>query len=216
MKIVGGVGNGVFETIQDLVPFTELAYLQADDPDLFSDLWVKVGDTLAVIWKQFLEEYNDLLAVGRFGDDLGFKSAPLLAPNTIREHVIPQYQKIISQIKGAGIPFLLHSCGCIFDVMDDIIDETGIDAKHSNEDAIAPFGKWVGLYGGRIGNFGGLDMDVICRSREDDLRSYIREVVIPIKDIPGLAVGSGNQIADYIPPENFIAMIEELRTIRNV
>ncbi len=28
--------------------------------------------------------------------------------------------------------FLLHSCGCIFEVMEDIL-ATGIDAKHSNE-----------------------------------------------------------------------------------
>ena len=214
IKIVGGVGNGLFETIQDFVPFTDLAYLQADDPELFADLWARIGDTLVSIWKQFLAEYGDLLALGRFGDDLGFKSAPLLAPDTIREHVIPQYKKIVSLIKGTGVPFLLHSCGSIFDVMDDIIEQTGIDAKHSNEDAIAPFGKWIELYGDRIGNFGGLDMDVICRSKEDDLRKYIRDVIIPIKDTPGLAVGSGNQIADYIPPENFIIMVDELRKIR--
>ncbi|MDR1030283.1 MAG: hypothetical protein LBL76_05370 [Treponema sp.] len=47
-----------------------------------------------------------------------------------------------------GKPFLLHSCGCIFKVMDDLI-AARIDAKHSNEDAIAPYGR-------RIGNFGGL------------------------------------------------------------
>ena len=100
--------------------------------------------------------------------------------------------------------------------MDDIIGTVEIDAKHSNEDAIAPFRRWIELYGERIGNFGGLDMDVICRSTEDNLRHYIKDVITPIKDAPGLAVGSGNQIADYIPPENFITMVEELRTIRGV
>lgn len=48
MKIVGGVGNGIFETIQDFVPFTALAYLEIDDPELFTDLWIKVGDTLNI------------------------------------------------------------------------------------------------------------------------------------------------------------------------
>ena len=32
--------------------------------------------------------------------------------------------------------------------MDDII-ELGIEAKHSNEDAIAPFGRWIQDYGGQ-------------------------------------------------------------------
>lgn len=64
--------------------------------------------------------------------------------------------------------------------MDEIIETTGIDAKHSNEDAIAPFSKGVEDYGQRIGNLGGLDMDVICRSTENVLRKYIRKNIEPL------------------------------------
>lgn len=105
MKIVGGVGNGIFETIQDFVPFTDLAYLEIDDPELFAELWMKVGDNLYRIWERFLFSYSDILAIGRFGDDLGFKSAPLLNPQTIREHIIPQYKKnyISCSVKGYSL-----------------------------------------------------------------------------------------------------------------
>ena len=34
MKAHGGVGNGVFETVQDFVPLTEIAYMQIDDPEV--------------------------------------------------------------------------------------------------------------------------------------------------------------------------------------
>ena len=213
MKIVGGVGNGIFETIQDFVPFTDLAYLEMDEPELFENLWIKVGEALNITWDHFLDEYSDILAVGRFGDDLGFKSAPLLNPKTIIKHILPQYKRIVNKVKSRNIPFLLHSCGNIFDVMENII-ETGIDAKHSNEDTIAPFSKWVKDYGDKIGNFGGLDMDVICRSREEDLRKYIRRNIGPLIDSKGIAIGSGNQIADYVPPENFQIMVDEVRKIR--
>ena len=36
--------------------------------------------------------------------------------------------------------------------MEDLITDVGIDAKHSNEDQIAPFPEWVRRYGDRIGN----------------------------------------------------------------
>ncbi len=98
--------------------------------------------------------------------------------------------------------------------MDEIIEVTGIDAKHSNEDGIAPFSRWVEDYGQRIGNFGGLDMDVICRSSEEVLRKYIGGKIEPLMDFNGLAIGSGNQIADYVPPENFQVMVDEVRKIR--
>ncbi len=41
MKALGGVGNGVLEISEDLVGFQYLAYMMADDPDLFADLYAR-------------------------------------------------------------------------------------------------------------------------------------------------------------------------------
>ena len=35
MKAVGGIGNGLFETLQDFVPFQELPFLQMDEPEAY-------------------------------------------------------------------------------------------------------------------------------------------------------------------------------------
>ena len=206
MKAVGGVGNGIFETAQDFVPFTDLSYLMVDDEEAFALLFAKVGDLFTEIWRRFLARYADMYAVCRFGDDLGFKSATLLQPSVITEHIIVQYRRIIDQVHRAGKPFLLHCCGKIFDVMEPIID-AGIDAKHSNEDAIAPFSEWVARYGDRIGNFGGIDMNVLCIEDEPTIRAYVTDVLRYCEGKRGIAIGSGNQIADYVPPEGFEAMI---------
>lgn len=154
MKALGGVGNGVFEISEDLVGFEYLAYMQADDPDLHRDVYRKIGNLMVEIWTEFLDRYADVFAVCRFGDDLGFKTSTLTSPNTIRQHIIPQYKRVITRIKAAGKPFLLHSCGNIFAIMEELI-AIGIDAKHSNEDVIAPFDEWIRLYGDRIGLMGG-------------------------------------------------------------
>lgn len=210
MKAVAGVGNGLFEIVQDFIPITELAFLEMDDPPAFELLWKRVGDLMYAIWERFLARYGDAYCLFRFGDDLGFKTSLLMKPETVRTHIIPQYRRIIELIHSTGAPFLLHSCGAIFEVMDDIID-AGIDAKHSNEDAIAPFTDWVERYGDRIGNFGGVDMDLLCRSDEQGIRDYVKELLVKLGDAPGIALGSGNQIADYVPPEGFLAMVEAVR-----
>ena len=142
MKAVGGPGNGIFECVQDIVGYTQLCYLSVDDPELYADLFRKVGETNLAIWERFLERFSDLYCVVRFGDDLGYKNNPLLSAGDIRTHVIPQYRRIIEAAHRRGKPFLLHSCGCIFPVMEDLI-AAGIDAKHSNEDQIARFPEWV-------------------------------------------------------------------------
>jgi len=150
MKAVGGVGNGVFEISEDLVGFEYLCYLFADDPELFAELYCKIGDLMVTIWKKFLEDYSDIYVICRFGDDLGFKTSTLLKPDQIRDFVIPQYKRVVDLVHANNRPFLWHSCGNIFEVMEDVI-EIGIDAKHSNEDIIAPFDKWISLYNDRIG-----------------------------------------------------------------
>ena len=213
MKAVAGIGNGVFEIVQDFVPLSELALLEIDEPEVFSLLWEKAGDLLISLWSEFFPRYGDLYSLCRFGDDLGFKSSTLVSPETIRTHILPQYRRIVSLIHSKGKPALLHCCGNIFEVMDDIID-TGIDAKHSNEDTIAPFSVWLEKYGNRIGNFGGVEMNVLCLNTEQEIKEYVKDVLRTASAYPGVAIGSGNQIAEYIPPEGFIAMVEAVREYR--
>ena len=138
MKAVGGPGNGVFECVQDLTGYQNLCYIAVDDEELYAGLFEAAGTLSQQIWSRFMKEYGDIYCVLRFGDDLGFKSNSLLSSDDIRAHILPQYKKVIDIVHSWNKPFLLHSCGCIFNVMDDLI-ACGIDAKHSNEDQIAPF-----------------------------------------------------------------------------
>lgn len=214
MKVVGGVGNGVFETVQDLVGYEKLVYMQVDNPELFEKLIVRVGDLLVEIWTEFLKRYKDAFCVCRFGDDLGFKTGPLLSSESIRRYIIPQYKRVIALVHEAGLPFILHSCGCIFEVMDDLI-EAGIDAKHSNEDAICDFTRWVDNYNDRIGLFGGIDMDIIVRETPDEVYRVTKELATELRaKTQGFAFGTGNQIHHQIPPANFSEMLRALREVR--
>lgn len=205
MRAVGGPGYGVFETVEDITGYMDLCYLSDDDPELYSALFTAVGDLYRRIWKRFAKDYSAAYCVFRMGDDLGFQSNTLISYSDIREHILPVYRDIVQISHDAGRPFLLHSCGRIFPVMEDII-ATGIDGKHSNEDAIAPFSTWVSLYGDRICNLGGIDMNVLCLLPEAEIRSIVLRTIEESIDHKGFALGSGNSIPDYVPVEGFLAM----------
>jgi uroporphyrinogen decarboxylase len=214
MKALGGVGNGAFEISEDLVGYEHLAYMSIDDPELYRDLYLRIGDLMVTIWREFLERWRDLFAICRVGDDLGYKVSTLVSPEVIRSHVVPQYRRVISLVHGAGRPFLWHSCGNIFAIMDDMID-AGIDAKHSNEDVIAPFDTWIDRYGEQIGLLGGVDVDILCR--EDPQTVFERVVDMGRrfrKSARGYALGSGNSIPDYVPVEGYLAMIRAGQALR--
>jgi uroporphyrinogen decarboxylase len=214
MQAVGGVGNGVFELAEALVGLEYLPLMQVDDPDLYADVFRAIGDTLCAIWSEFLPRYGRFFAACRIGDDLGFRSSLLTNPSTVREHILPQYRRIVGLVHAAGRRFLWHSCGCIFEVMDDMI-ALGIDAKHSNEDAIAPFDRWIELYGARIGLLGGFDMDFLCARAESDVYEGVLERGMRFrKCATGYALGSGNSIPDYVPVQNYLAMVRAAHEIR--
>ncbi len=214
MKAIGGVGYGVFEISEDLVGFERLPYMMVDDPELFARLYHRIGDLMTTIWSRCLAEFGDTFAICRMGDDLGFRSSTLVSPRLIRQHVFPQYQRIIGIIKAAGKPFLWHSCGKIFSVMDDAI-ALGINAKHSNEDAIAPFEDWITRYGDRIGLLGGIDVDILCQKPPGEVFDIVYERGCKYRSLAkGYALGSGNSIPHYVPVEGYLAMIEAARKIR--
>jgi uroporphyrinogen decarboxylase len=92
-----------------------------------------------------------------------------------------------------------------------LIDNVKIDAKHSNEDDIAPFNVWLEKYGNRIGNFGGIDMNVVVLKSPLEIKEYVKNVYHYSKGYKGIAIGTGNQISPYVPPENFIGLTEAVR-----
>ena len=215
MKAYGGCGYGIFESSQDLIGYESLCTMQYLDPDLFKDVFIKIGDLYVELWSEMIKRYDDLFVFYRMGDDLGFKTSTLLEPDTIRNHILPQYRRVIDLIHNSGKKFLLHSCGCIFDIMPDII-QIGIDAKHSNEDEIAPFEKWIDLYSDKIGLFGGIDVNILCQNSYDDVYKYVLEKGMEYRaKASGYGIGSGNSIAEYVPVEGFRAMIDAVITLRD-
>jgi uroporphyrinogen decarboxylase len=98
--------------------------------------------------------------------------------------------------------------------MEDIIN-LGIDAKHSNEDQIAPFQVWIEKYSDRIGLFGGFDLNLLVLEKPETVRHIVLDRGVQYrKAAKGYGLGSGNSIPEYIPVEGFLAMIEAVKEIR--
>ena len=214
MKAFGGCGYGIFESAQDLVGYTNLCMMLYEDPELFTDIFKRIGNLYEELWAGMIRDYSDIFVFFRMGDDLGFRSNTLLSPDTIREHIVPQYKRVINLVHQAGKKFLMHSCGCIFDIMNDLID-AGIDAKHSNEDQIAPFTRWIEDYSDRIGLFGGFDMnELILKPYDDVYQKVLEEGVEFRRKTKGYGLGSGNSIPEYASVEGFEAMIDAVKEIR--
>lgn len=214
MKAYGGCGYGIFEASQDLVGYEPLCLMQYLDPELYTDLFLRIGDLYFELWTWVIKNCSDIFVFYRMGDDLGYKTSTMLEPEIIRQYIFPQYRRIIDLVHNSGKKFLLHSCGNIFTLMEDIIN-LGIDAKHSNEDQIAPFSEWIEKYSERIGLFGGFDMNELIMNDYDYVFEKVRVEGSRFRAMAkGYGLGSGNSIPDYMQEEGFMAMIDAVKAIR--
>ncbi len=203
--IVGRV-SGVLENTMFTLGFEGMSYLLADDPTVVRD----AADAVGAVILNVVETMAAMEGVGAifFGEDMGFKSASMLSPAAMRELIFPWHRRIVAAAHARGRPILLHSCGNLRALMEDIL-ATGWDAKHSFEDVIQPITEAKKLYGDRIAVLGGIDMDLLSRGSEADVRRQVREVIRACAPGGGFALGSGNTVANYVPVGNYLAMLDE-------
>ncbi len=189
--------------------YEPLSYALYDAPRLVSDMFERVG-TLLVAAHRKMAEVKGIGALC-LGDDMGFKTGTMIAPELLRQYVFPWQKKIVEVAHDHNLPLILHSCGNLNAIMDDLIDLVGIDAKHSYEDAILPITEAKWRWGDRIAVLGGVDVDLLTKGSEEQVRARVREIVRACAPGGGFALGTGNSVANYIPVKNYLAMLDEGR-----
>ena len=208
MGIWGCLTQGVLETtLNMLMGYETLSFLLYDDTGLVKAVFDKVGQLTYQGYKKIIG--LDKL-IGFFqGDDMGFKTGTLVSPEVLRKYVLPWHKKFAELAHQHGLLYVLHSCGNLESIMEDLIEDVKIDAKHSFEDAIMPVTDFKKKYGDRIAVIGGVDVDKLCRLEEKDLRLHIRSILDGCMQDSGYILGSGNSVANYIPVDNYLAMLDE-------
>ena len=206
MKMMVCPSSGVFEIASEsLLGFEGMSYLLVDNPGLVEATFKRVGEMLYTFYQNVI----DIDKVEGFfqGDDLGFKTATFLSPALLKRMVLPWHQKFAALAHQHQKMYWLHCCGNLLSLTDDFIKEVKIDAFHSFDDNIIPVGEFKKKHK-EIAVLGGVDVDKLCRLNEEDLRKYVRNILkecMPER----YALGSGNSITNYIPIENYLAMLDE-------
>ncbi|MCM8767970.1 MAG: hypothetical protein NC921_04210 [Candidatus Omnitrophica bacterium] len=206
MGIFLSVSQGIFEIVMFLFGLENLCYLIYDDENLVEKTIDKVGEIIYNTIKRLIG-LEKLIGIFQ-GDDMGFKTQTLLPPEFFKKFILPWHKKLSELAHQNKKFYILHSCGNIDLLMDFLIEQVKIDAKHSFEDEIMPVWKFKEKYGDKIGVIGGVDVGKLSLLNEDELRKYINQILEKCHG-PGYILGSGNSITNYIPIKNFLIMLQE-------
>ena len=211
MKAFTLVPGGILENLISLMGFEPLCFALIEQPDLVQAVVDKVGEVELEMYRRLCQ--YDHIGLLWLNDDLGFKTQTMISPAYLRQFVFPWHKRLVAYAHEHGKPVVLHACGNLREVYDDLIDDVKFDAKHSFEDVIQPVAEFKREYGHRIAAMGGIDVDVLARLDEEQVRQYVRKTIEACAPGGGWALGSGNTVANYIPIRNFLAMLDEGRKV---
>ena len=200
---------GVLENTLKLIGFDNLCYMLADDPELVGLIVDNVGQRLLDYYKQIID--YDCVGALVSNDDWGFNTQTMMSTADMRKYIFPWHKKIVELAQNAGKPAILHSCGRLDAVYDDIINDMKFNAKHSYEDNITPVEEMYDKLKGKIAVLGGIDMDFVCRKSQDEIFDRCT-AMLKKTNCEGYALGTGNSIPEYLPDDNYFAMISSVLT----
>jgi len=201
--------HSVFEQLSWLMGLEHLCVTLYDDTALIKAVIDRVGQVYLAAARTYVQFDRIKFLFG--GDDMGHKTGTLISPRHLRELVLPWHKRIAQVAHDAGRLYLLHTCGNIKQIMPDLVSDVGIDGKHSFEDTIERVEDVKRDWGDRIALLGGIDVDFLCRADEDAIRRRVRDTLEACMPGGGYCLGTGNSVANYIPLDSYLIMLDEGR-----
>lgn len=195
-----------------LMGYETLCYALYDQRELVEALARKILELETAQLKVALQFERIKLVWG--SDDMGFKTGLMIRAADMREFVLSGHKRLAEMAHAAGRPYLLHCCGKRSEIIEDLIEDVKIDAVHSWEDVIESITDAKRAYGRRLSLLGGIDVNFLCSATEADIRRRVRETLGICQDGGGFCLGTGNSVANYIPLDNYLIMLDEGRRWR--
>jgi len=205
MGLIGAWGD-IFTYTWEAMGFEQFAIALFSRPDFVAHLFRQLGQ-LAVQVCEALLSYDTVKAIW-YSDDLAYRSGLLVSPEIYRQHLFPWLRQIGDLCQRAGRPYLFHSDGALWKVMNDLIS-CGINALQPIEPNAMDIREVKRRYGNRLCLIGNVDVDILSRSTPETVRKQVRDLLRYVAPGGGYCLGSGNTVPSYVRLENYCALIEE-------
>jgi uroporphyrinogen decarboxylase len=205
-KAIIFLGHDAFEFSHYLRGLDNLLMDYMTNPEFVRRLARMVMEYKRPVQEQAAEEGADILLTG---DDYAHRCAPIMSPKHFREFVLPYLQEAVDVAKEKGVPFLKHTDGNLWPIMDMLVN-TGIEGLDPLEPiAGMDIGKVKERYGDRIAVAGNVDCgELLSRGTPEEVVEAVKETIAKGSPGGGHILASSNSIHPAVKPENYKAMVE--------
>lgn len=210
--ILGGFGGNILEGGQVLRGWGQFMMDMALDHDFTHTMLDKLTEAHLDNLKRYLDAVGDYIQVIQMGDDLGTQSATQLSLDMYREYIKPRHKRIYQFVREySDVHVFLHSCGAIYDLIPDLIEE-GVEILNPVQTSAvgmdparlkAEFGDRLTFWGG------GCDTQtVLPNATPEQIRDHVRERIEIWKPGGGFIFNQVHNVQSNVSPENVVAMLD--------
>ena len=209
LGIITGVG-GVFTRTWMMMGYEHFSEMLFDDLDFVAELAARVGRTQVAVMHRVITMPGVVAAW--YGDDLAYTESLLVSPKILRRYFFPWIEELAGIAHKAGLPFIMHSDGRLWQVLDDLI-ALGVDALHPIEPKAMDIYDLKRRYGQKLTIFGNVDLGYALiegMGTPEAIRAEVRQQIKELAPGGGYGLASGAGLTRYVELENFLAMREAL------
>lgn len=156
--LVGGLWSGILGDVVRLYGFERFLTDIALSPKVVHALIDTVTDVYLELNEMLFSLLDGLLDVFFFGNDFGTQNGLLMSVDMWREFYFENTRKLCSLAHSHGLAVMMHSCGAVSPLIDDLI-EAGVDILDPVQTSAVGMEPAVlaERFGGRIVFHGGID-----------------------------------------------------------
>ncbi|MFZ4695473.1 MAG: uroporphyrinogen decarboxylase family protein [Verrucomicrobiia bacterium] len=186
------------------VGLEDFSYYLADCPEIIDEV-LERQTVESVSWIEHLPEGHGIEAVFA-GDDIAFKSGPLLAPAWFKKHYFARLARVTAAYHRKGIKVLFHSDGNLYPILDGLV-EAGIDGLNPIEVLAGMDVAEIHRRHPHLFLAGGIDVSQLLPfGKPQEVKDAVHRA---IEGAGGrLMVGSSTELHEDVPLENFLALRE--------
>jgi len=204
-KVIPVVGY-IFAAAWMLMGFERFCLDLAEGGGLAEKIVRRIGQLHLTVVENLLQ--FDCVGAVCMPDDLAYTTSLMVHPDFLRRHVFPWHRKIGRIVRGKELPYLFHSDGRCLPVIDDLI-ECGYHAIHPCEPASMDIVELKRRYGGRLCLCGNINLDsTLTRGTPEDVEEEVKLRIRTIGRGGGYCCGSSNSVTEYVPYDNYVAMLD--------
>jgi uroporphyrinogen decarboxylase len=204
---LSGFWTCFYHNMMDLMGMEEYLVKMYTHPHIVEAITDRVCQFYYEANERFFKEAGGLVDGFFYGNDFGTQLSLICCRDHFMRFIMPWFKQFTRQGHRHNLQIVLHSCGSIFEVIDDII-EAGVQCLHPLQALAANMDAETlsKNFKGRIAFLGGIDTQQLLANGTPEM---VRREVRRVRELlgPNLIISPSHEaILPDVPPENIEAL----------